>query len=348
MFNRLTHPCSRSGSTKVFKTRPGRYLTAAPHQPKSGRPPNTTQPGPATDSSSPSKSLPTSDPPVGTHRTTTDSNDRPITSRETRQSLNVRVHSHSTCVLLPAPVTCFARARYSQSQKFALEDSSSSLIVLDWFTSGRMGMPTSGSHKGSEGEAWAFTRYKSTNEIWVQGQLQAKDVLLLEHEPPSRGQNGFGSGVGRESKLSDSSIPPPQPPAPPTSTSSSSSSSFVPRVAPYSAYATLLLVGPACAPVLNYLHEAFAQIEQPKLASPYALVWSFSKLPNSYVPPTTGSAFVGGDATGSGSGSGAGIGGVARCAGATTELVKEWVQDVLSRGGIEQIVSADMWKTAFG
>jgi urease accessory protein len=39
---------------------------------------------------------------------------------------------------------------------------------------------------------------------------------------------------------------------------------------------------------------------------------------------------------------------VARCAGATTELVKEWVQQVLHQGGIEHVVSADMWKTAFG
>ncbi|CAG8633583.1 7473_t:CDS:2 [Diversispora eburnea] len=52
---------------------------------------------------------------------------------------------------LPGPTTCFQSADYSQYQKFKLEDDISSLIVLDWFTSGRM----------SRGERWEFANYKS-------------------------------------------------------------------------------------------------------------------------------------------------------------------------------------------
>ncbi|KAM0756146.1 UreD-domain-containing protein [Meredithblackwellia eburnea MCA 4105] len=181
------------GSTKVFKTRPGRYLTES------------AQPDDATKRSA------------------------------TRQLMEVVIHPDSTLFLLPSPVTCFSKASYSQRQSFKLS-SSSSLILLDWYTSGRM------SH--GVGEEWQFARYRSQNEVWVDGRRIARDVMLLEDESDGKG---------------------PQ-------------TSYYERVEPYSCYASIIFFGPAVAPILSYLQAAFSNITQYKQSRPYSLLWSFSEL----------------------------------------------------------------------
>lgn len=92
-------------------------------------------------------------------------------SISTRQRMRVKIQSKASLFLLPAPVACFKDASYSQHQTFHLEDSStSSLLLLDWFTSGRQ----------SRGENWHFERYRSRNEVIVGGKTIINDVLLLE------------------------------------------------------------------------------------------------------------------------------------------------------------------------
>lgn len=61
-------------------------------------------------------------------------------------------------VLIPDPVTCFSTARYFQKQVFRVR-SDSNLVLVDWITSGR--------HES--GEKWDFTLYKSTNNIFLEG-----------------------------------------------------------------------------------------------------------------------------------------------------------------------------------
>lgn len=267
MISTLKTLCLPAGSTKVFKTRPGRYLT------------------------NPSFLTPSS---------------------STQQLYRLRVAHSATLVLLPSPVTCFSRSRYEQRQAIHLEDESSSLILLDWYTSGRMGMDEKGKEEGeAKGkESWEFEKYRSENEVWIGGRRIAKDVLLLEDEtiPPA-----FDSSSSSASPLDPAS---PRPP-PPTTT-------YAPRVAPYSCYASLFLFGPAVAPILSHLSASFATINHYKQRHPYSLVWSYSPL----------------------AGHPAG-GGIARCAGDSTEAVKEWVEHVLGEGGIEGIISRDLWKTAF-
>ncbi|CAG8812879.1 6691_t:CDS:1, partial [Racocetra fulgida] len=58
-------------------------------------------------------------------------------SSVTRQSLNAHVHESSLLLQLPEPTTCFRDAEYVQSQTFSLENGAS-VVILDWFTSGRM------------------------------------------------------------------------------------------------------------------------------------------------------------------------------------------------------------------
>lgn len=59
--------------------------------------------------------------------------------------------------VIPDPVTCFSTARYSQKQVFRVV-SDSSLVIVDWITSGR--------HES--GEKWDFDFYKSINHIFME------------------------------------------------------------------------------------------------------------------------------------------------------------------------------------
>ncbi|TFK36836.1 UreD-domain-containing protein [Crucibulum laeve] len=120
------------GSTKVFKSRPGQRLASVKSRHDFSN---------------------------------TDASMSPLT----RQNMLFTVKAHSALFLLPDPVTCFRDASYNQVQRFELFEDAS-LVVLDWFTSGRKSL----------GEEWVFSRYYSINEIFVDGKRIAKDVTLLD------------------------------------------------------------------------------------------------------------------------------------------------------------------------
>ncbi|CAM9958409.1 unnamed protein product, partial [Ectocarpus sp. 13 AM-2016] len=73
------------------------------------------------------------------------------------QTLLSRVARAALLVVVPDPVTCFENSSFRQHQRFLL-DHGSSLVLVDWLTSGRM----------SRGEGWAFNRLESRNEVMVQ------------------------------------------------------------------------------------------------------------------------------------------------------------------------------------
>lgn len=91
--------------------------------------------------------------------------------KRTLQTLSVIIEEEALLLLLPSPVTCFANASYTQVQTFRLISATSSLVLLDSYTSGRM----------ARGEEWSFDSYRSTNEIYISGKQVAKDALLLEN-----------------------------------------------------------------------------------------------------------------------------------------------------------------------
>ncbi|CAB4425280.1 unnamed protein product [Rhizophagus irregularis] len=72
-------------------------------------------------------------------------------SEGTRQKLNSFIHKNALLLQLPDPTTCFRDADFTQRQVFTLQDVTSSVIILDWFTCGRM----------SRGERWDFFKYDS-------------------------------------------------------------------------------------------------------------------------------------------------------------------------------------------
>ncbi|EOX96869.1 Urease accessory protein D isoform 1 [Theobroma cacao] len=96
-------------------------------------------------------------------------------SKCSEQVLEARIGSGALFAVIPDPVTCFSTARYSQKQVFRVA-SDSSLVIVDWFTSGR--------HES--GEKWDFELYRSANHIFSEGnQPVFLDTVLLEKSSPA-------------------------------------------------------------------------------------------------------------------------------------------------------------------
>lgn len=197
---------------------------------------------------------------------------------KTVQTLKARIGHGSALYLLPAPVTCiasrssvtvldlmwrkrscFADASYSQRQEIHLSSSTSSLVLLDWFTSGRM-------HLHSASEEWAFSRYRSANTVFLSpaselappgkpsDRLVVRDVLLLDRR----------STVASISDLTR----------------------------PYAVYGSLIIVAPPSSfalRLLTHFRRLSSSTSQRKRASPPSLIWSLSEI----VRPTPVSAAMG-------------------------------------------------------
>jgi len=91
--------------------------------------------------------------------------------RGTSAELRARVGEQALLVVAPDPVVCFADSRFRQRQAFELA-SSSSLVVVDWVTSGRR----------ESGERWSFAHYTSRLIAHLDGTLVVHDALALRRE----------------------------------------------------------------------------------------------------------------------------------------------------------------------
>ncbi|XP_062094597.1 urease accessory protein D isoform X2 [Humulus lupulus] len=101
---------------------------------------------------------------------TTQASTKSMGSKCSEQVLEARVGSDALLAIIPDPVTCFSTARYTQKQIFRMVGDSS-LLVVDWVTSGR--------HES--GEKWDFDMYKSTNNIFLEDDEPLfLDTMLLE------------------------------------------------------------------------------------------------------------------------------------------------------------------------
>jgi urease accessory protein len=164
-----------------------------------------------------------------------------LLAEPTTQTFTANIHGDGAFFLLPDPVTCFRSASYTQKQTIHLS-SQASAIILDWFTSGRRALD----------EHWAFTRYASHNELFVEGQRVARDVMLLQNE------------------VEDNPSP--------------NKRTLADRLAPYSCYATLLLHGPLVQEVIDDFSRRFASLSIFRRTRPDEIIWSFSS--------TTGSGAI--------------------------------------------------------
>lgn len=160
----------------------------------------------------------------------------------TSQQMKVHVHSGGSFFLLPDPVTCFRSARYHQVQTVTVA-ADASVVLLDWITSGRKAL----------GEDWAFSRFYSLNEVWIDNKRVARDAMLLE-EPVSAQKSSGGSG----------------PQLPPRS--------LADRLAPYGCYATVFLYGHVTESTIQHLFESYSAITIFKHKARPTLVWSVSAI----------------------------------------------------------------------
>ncbi|KAJ3255387.1 hypothetical protein HK103_006306 [Boothiomyces macroporosus] len=87
------------------------------------------------------------------------------------QDMIVELEANAFLCLLPEPVTCFSKAAYKQHQIFNLHKDSS-LLLLDWFTPGRV----------SRGEVYDFDYYYSENIINIDGKRFAREAYMLKDE----------------------------------------------------------------------------------------------------------------------------------------------------------------------
>lgn len=99
------------------------------------------------------------------------------------QTLTAKLEEESMLVLAPDPVQAFGDSFYTQRQEFHLEGGAG-LVLVDWLSSGR----------AERGERWAFARYESRNEIFVEGRRLVLDSLLLD---PADGAIGGKYRMGR-------------------------------------------------------------------------------------------------------------------------------------------------------
>ncbi|KAH9837058.1 UreD-domain-containing protein [Rhodofomes roseus] len=168
----------------------------------------------------------------------------------TTQSLEVSVAREGALFLLPDPVTCFRSAAYNQVQIFRI-DTSASLVLLDWVTSGRKSL----------GEEWAFSRYYSMNEVWICDRPLAKDVRKAKDARKEKDVRLVKDVMLLEEQEPVHSLP---------------LRTLADSLAPYSCYATLIMCGPLVQSTLRSLSTEYAQVTVFKHASPPDLLWSFS------------------------------------------------------------------------
>lgn len=168
------------------------------------------------------------------------------TTPVTQQRLDVSIAAGGAIYLLPDPVTCFRDATYHQAQTFRLAHGASAAL-LDWYTSGRR----------ARGEEWAFARYYSVNEVFVEGARSARDVVLLE-----------GAGAGADA---DAGTPP-----------GGAVRGALPRrvladrMGPYACYATLVLYGPRVQGVVRELEDRMRAATVFQVREPMDVLWSLS------------------------------------------------------------------------
>ncbi|CAG8712638.1 2499_t:CDS:1, partial [Acaulospora morrowiae] len=165
----------------------------------------------------------------------------------TQQRLNAYIQKNSMLLQLPEPTTCFRAADYSQRQIFSLEDETSSVVVLDWFTSGRM----------SRGERWEFSRYESGVDLLVGEKLIFRDVILLKNE----------TDLGDHVPLTEEK-----------EKQVSGMNDIHRRLEPYECFATLVIYGPRMIPITNRVLNEYEKIVIGKMNEVIDLTWSSSAL----------------------------------------------------------------------
>ena len=85
------------------------------------------------------------------------------------QTLRAKLEANASLVILPDPLVCFADSKFSQVQRFDLEDKAS-LLLVDTILAGR----------GDSGERWLFKQLKNQMSVYREGKLLFFESVLLD------------------------------------------------------------------------------------------------------------------------------------------------------------------------
>ncbi|KAK8858570.1 hypothetical protein IAR55_002799 [Kwoniella newhampshirensis] len=205
----------------------------------------------------------------------------------TRQRMHVAIRSNAFLLLLPDSISPFRSSSYSQTQRFVLPpDGTASILILDWVNSGR-GQQRSASKYSEEEEIWSMEKYGSTNEVFLGEKLVMRERMMLDSKQINKKNHKTLSLIAKQ-------------------------------LAPYNIYATLLLLGPRLAQLLDHLKTLTDRTRQFQLKEPPGIVWSFSETEE-------------------------GQGGVLRVAAREVEDARKWLRGVLYAGGIGEMVGEGLW-----
>jgi urease accessory protein len=86
--------------------------------------------------------------------------------------LNAEIGGNAMLVYAPDVAQSFANSVFRQHQTFRLNDQTSKLVFLDWYSSGR----------SARGERWQFSEYTSGAEIYIGAKKIFLDSLRLEND----------------------------------------------------------------------------------------------------------------------------------------------------------------------
>jgi urease accessory protein len=96
------------------------------------------------------------------------------------QIINYHVDTSAILLAIPDPVTCFRDSSFQSRQVIYLKDETSQIVLLDWFTSGRL----------TRGENWSFRHYSSRIDVKVGKKLVIKDAMVLDDEDYMKENDG--------------------------------------------------------------------------------------------------------------------------------------------------------------
>ncbi|KAI8054616.1 UreD urease accessory protein-domain-containing protein [Syncephalis plumigaleata] len=294
------------GSTKVFKRRqPMISLMTSPLSP----------------SSSPSSSSSSSSSSYDTKKQDASPNDRikddltdvaPVT---TFQRVDAKVAERAVLLQLPEPITCFAGADFVQRQRYLLADESSSVVIADWFTSGR---------HDAHGESWQFHKYDSSIELYRHGRLVLADRTLLEmDEDESSSNSSSNTDDDTSSSNGSDTLSPPLSPCTNNhahvsiqSESPTNTTTRLPRYArtlePYRCHATIIVYGDRVKSVVEQIRAEYSKVS----------ISSMKKASHNTVPNMQEHVWAVSDTRDK-----AGV--ILRAASTTTEYMRLWMRGLL-------------------
>ncbi|POW11580.1 hypothetical protein PSTT_05099 [Puccinia striiformis] len=105
------------------------------------------------------------------------------TTGVSRQNITAKIGRNALLLMLPSYVTCFRDSSFVQKQIYHLEDHSSSLICLDWFTSGRsLSTRLPDQDESKRQESWTFKKFQSFIEVYISSKRIVRENLVLQRD----------------------------------------------------------------------------------------------------------------------------------------------------------------------